>query len=90
MNLKEDISDPIFSKIGEIADELGREVYVVGGLVRDIFLQRQSKDYDFVTVGSGIELATEVAKDLATGRTCRYSPTMARHKSRPASWNWNS
>ncbi len=64
MNLKEDISDPIFSKIGEIADELGREVYVVGGLVRDIFLQRQSKDYDFVTVGSGIELATEVAKRL--------------------------
>ena len=64
MNLNEDISDPIFSKIGEIADELGREVYVVGGLVRDIFLQRQSKDYDFVTVGSGIELATEVAKRL--------------------------
>lgn len=64
MNLKEDLSNPIFKIIGEISDNLGREVYVVGGFVRDLFLRRQSKDFDFVTVGSGIELAEAVAKHL--------------------------
>ncbi|MBD5358286.1 MAG: HD domain-containing protein [Bacteroides sp.] len=43
---------------------MGREVYAVGGFVRDIFLRRPSKDYDFVTVGSGIELAKKVAEHL--------------------------
>lgn len=64
MNLKEDLRNPIFATIGEIADSMGREVYTVGGFVRDIFLQRPSKDYDFVTVGSGIELAEAVAHHL--------------------------
>lgn len=64
MNLSEDLKDPIFRKIGEIADEMGREAYVVGGYVRDIFLGRPSVDIDFVTVGSGIELAERVAESL--------------------------
>lgn len=67
MNLKEDLKNPIFSEIGRIADRMGREVYVVGGYVRDLFLKRKSKDIDFVTVGSGIELAKQVAEAL--GRT---------------------
>ena len=58
---------PIFNIIGEEADALGRECYVVGGYVRDIFLERQSKDIDCVTVGSGIELAEKVAKRLGRG-----------------------
>lgn len=64
MNLQDELTDPIFHKIGEIADSMGREVYVVGGYVRDIFLKRHSKDMDFVIVGSGIELATKVAEVL--------------------------
>lgn len=64
MNLKEDLTNPVFRLIGETADSIGREVYTVGGFVRDIFLRRHSKDYDFVTVGSGIELAETVAKKL--------------------------
>ena len=64
MNIKEQLNNPIFKTIGEIADSMGREVYVVGGFVRDVFLQRHSKDYDFVTVGSGIELANKVASHL--------------------------
>lgn len=64
MNLKEELTDPIFRQIGEIADEMGREVYVVGGYVRDIFLRRTSNDIDLVTVGSGIELAERVADAL--------------------------
>ena len=50
--------------VGEVADELHRECYVVGGYVRDIFLERPSNDMDFVTVGSGIELAKAVAHRL--------------------------
>jgi len=62
--LKCKLNLPIFKIIGEEADNLGRECYVVGGYVRDIFLQSPSKDIDCVTVGSGIELAEQVAKRL--------------------------
>jgi len=58
---------PIFKIISEESDALGRECYVVGGYVRDIFLERPSKDIDCVTVGSGIELAEHVAKRLGRG-----------------------
>ena len=44
------LSAPIFHKIGETADELGVECYVVGGFVRDLFLERPSKDIDVVVV----------------------------------------
>lgn len=69
MNLKEDLKLPVFRLIGETADRMGREVYVVGGYVRDIFLERPSQDIDFVTVGSGIELATEVAAALGRSKS---------------------
>ena len=55
--LKQYFSDDIFKRISETADELGLECYVVGGYVRDIFLQRPSKDIDVVVVGSGIAMA---------------------------------
>ncbi|MDE6682051.1 MAG: tRNA nucleotidyltransferase, partial [Muribaculaceae bacterium] len=64
MNLSDDLKLPVFRQIGETADAMGREVYVVGGYVRDIFLNRSSSDIDFVTVGSGIELAERVAERL--------------------------
>ncbi len=64
MNVKEQIQGAVFELVGNAADELGVEAYVVGGYVRDIFLKRDSKDIDFVCVGSGIELAAKVA-DLA-------------------------
>lgn len=69
MNLTEDLKDPIFRKIGEIADQMGQEVYVVGGYVRDIFLKRASEDIDLVTVGSGISLATKVAESLGRSKS---------------------
>lgn len=53
----------VFSTVGRTADELGMPCYVVGGFVRDKFLGRPIKmDLDFVTVGSGIELAKAVQK----------------------------
>lgn len=67
MNLKDKIDRRIFRHVGSVADAMGRECYVVGGYVRDLFLQRPSKDIDFVTVGSGIEIAEAVAATLGRG-----------------------
>ena len=64
MDFLKNLDSPVFHLISDAAKTLGRQVYVVGGFVRDIFLQRPSKDIDFVTVGNGIELAEEVAKIL--------------------------
>lgn len=49
---------------------MSRPCYVVGGYVRDLFLHRHSKDIDFVTVGSGIEVAEAVAHRLGKGSHC--------------------
>ena len=54
----------IFHLISEAADRLGVECYVVGGYVRDIFLERPSGDIDVVVVGSGIEVAQELKRML--------------------------
>ena len=58
---------PLFHSIGEAADSISRPCYAVGGCVRDLFLDRPSKDFDFVVVGSGIELAEIVASRLGRG-----------------------
>lgn len=65
--LLEHISSKPFQIASEAADELGLEAYVIGGYVRDIYLNRPSKDIDIVAVGSGIELAKLVAKKLGRG-----------------------
>ncbi len=65
--LLEHISAKPFHLISEAAEELGVEAYVIGGYVRDIFLNRPSKDIDVVAVGSGIELARKVAKKIGRG-----------------------
>ena len=61
------IENPILHLVGETADELGLECYVIGGWVRDLFLHRPSEDIDVVVVGSGIALAEAVAKKLGKG-----------------------
>lgn len=61
------LDTPIFHQIGEVADHLGMECYVVGGYVRDLFLERPSKDIDCLVVGSGIQVAEELAKRLGRG-----------------------
>ncbi len=63
-NLKDKISRKIFHTVGETADAAGRECYIVGGYVRDLIIGRPSKDIDFVTVGSGIDLAEAVGQTL--------------------------
>ncbi len=62
--IAEHVNLPVMKLVGEVADELHRECYVVGGYVRDIFLERPCNDMDFVTVGSGIEVARAVAQRI--------------------------
>lgn len=61
------IDTELFHIVGKVADELNRECYTVGGYVRDLFLNRPSKDIDFVTVGSGIEVAEALASKIGRG-----------------------
>ncbi len=58
------LDQEIFHQISAVADRLGVECYVVGGYVRDIFLERPSDDIDVVVVGSGIEVASALKKEL--------------------------
>ncbi|WP_297098406.1 HD domain-containing protein [uncultured Draconibacterium sp.] len=62
MNSK--LKEKIFKDIQAVADRVETETYVIGGYVRDLYLDRPSKDIDIVTIGSGIDFATEVAKSL--------------------------
>ena len=68
---KQLIDKSIFHTIGKVADSMDREAYVVGGFVRDLMLERPSKDIDFVTVGSGIDLARAAA--CALGRNIKVT-----------------
>lgn len=58
------IDKDIFHHISDAADKLGLECYVVGGYVRDLFLERPSNDIDVVVVGSGIQVASELKSIL--------------------------
>lgn len=66
MNYATSLTHPIFKTIGEVADRLQLQTYVVGGFVRDLILNRKTTDVDFVCVGSGIKLAEAVAKALGS------------------------
>lgn len=60
------LSDPLFRRIGRIADNLGQKAYVIGGYVRDWYLRRQCTDIDVVVAGSGIGVARALAAELRT------------------------
>ena len=62
MNYKNDLNNPIFGIIATASQSLNIESYVIGGFVRDLILNRNSKkDIDIVAIGSGIELALTVS-----------------------------
>ncbi|MDF2436542.1 MAG: hypothetical protein K0Q95_918 [Bacteroidota bacterium] len=62
--MKTKLTHPIFPVISACADEMNVKAFVIGGWVRDLLLDRPSKDIDIVAIGSGIELAERVAKKL--------------------------
>lgn len=60
------LSLPIFGRISRLVDERGVEAFVIGGYVRDHYLGRKCTDIDVVVVGSGIEIAEALGKELHT------------------------
>lgn len=70
--IAEKIDTRIFRMLSDTVDEMGLEAYIVGGYVRDMLLERPSKDVDVVVVGSGIEVAKTFAKKLGKGAHCSY------------------
>ncbi len=66
------VSNPLFRTISKVCSDLGLETYVIGGFVRDLFLNRKSKDIDIVVVGDGLEAAKHVARKLGKGAEAKY------------------
>ena len=62
--LKQHLQHPIFSVISKLAGEQNLQVFAIGGFVRDLFLDRPSKDIDIVIIGNGISFAERVAQKL--------------------------
>ncbi len=55
---------PLLLTIGSVADDLGLELYVVGGYVRDLLLGREDKDLDILVIGDGVRFAEQIAEKL--------------------------
>ncbi|MFA6946781.1 MAG: HD domain-containing protein [Pedobacter sp.] len=64
--MKKYLQHPIFKKLSELAETTNTEIFVIGGYVRDIFLNRPSKDIDIVVLGNGIKFAEAAGKVLNT------------------------
>lgn len=62
--MNQHLTHPIFKTLSDCINQLDVDAYVIGGFVRDIFLKRESKDIDVVTIGKGIELAELVHSKL--------------------------
>jgi len=85
MNYKQALSAPIFEVISKSAEELSFDCYVIGGFVRDFVLDRGAKkDIDIVAIGSGIELAKRVSKNLPNNPKVQifktYGTAMIKHE----------
>lgn len=71
-NFKHKIQHPVFKVISEILAERGQEAYVIGGFVRDLLLDRPSKDIDIVVVGDGLALAEAAAAKLRVKKVAYF------------------
>lgn len=85
MNYKEALHHPVFETITKSAEELQLKAFVIGGFVRDFILKRgNAKDIDIVAIGSGIELAKQVAHNLPNKPKVQifktYGTAMLRYK----------
>ncbi|MCU7490037.1 MAG: CCA tRNA nucleotidyltransferase [Bacteroidota bacterium] len=66
------LENPLFETASEAAGKLGFKLYIVGGYVRDLVLQRPRSEIDFLVVGSGTEYASALAKELKVSKIAVY------------------
>ncbi|HET8830417.1 MAG TPA: HD domain-containing protein [Pelobium sp.] len=80
--MKQHLSHPVFKIISKIATQHNVDAFVIGGFVRDIFLNRSSKDVDIVVLGNGPDFATEVGKALGVQVTVfkNFGTAMLKYK----------
>ena len=60
--ISENINISVVNLISDVAEKENVEIYLVGGFVRDLILERKSKDIDVLVVGNGIDFANAIAK----------------------------
>ena len=71
-NYSQYLKHPVFKVASEIITERNLEAYVIGGYVRDLLLDRPSKDIDIVVVGNGLELAKAIAEKLRVKKVSTF------------------
>ena len=69
----------ILQDIGRIAEKNSKEVYVVGGVVRDLFLSRELKEIDLMVIGDGIEFAKQIAKSMGVKKIVPFPKFSTAH-----------
>lgn len=73
MNYSNEINKiPFIKKISEVAWDTGVKVYMVGGVVRDIILQRERNDFDFLVIGKSLDFAEKVAEKLNVSKVTKF------------------
>jgi poly(A) polymerase len=83
MMMKDYLKHPIFKVVSDIATQENIEAYVIGGFVRDLFLNRKNTDIDIVVIGNGISLAEKAAKKMGNLKVSvfkSFGTAMFRHR----------
>lgn len=86
MNLAKYIQEDFFKIIADTAFNKKKKVFVIGGFVRDLLLNRVSKDADFVVLGSGIEFARAVAQAMGNNTEAKYFENFGTAMIRKGNW----
>lgn len=71
-NYSQYLKHPVFKVASEIVTDLNLEAYVIGGFVRDLLLERPSKDIDIVVIGNGLDLAKKIAAKLRVKKVSTF------------------
>ena len=72
LNYSDKLQNEVFKTVAGVCKQMNIRAFVIGGFVRDLILDRPSKDVDFVVIGSGIAFARKVAEAFGTGTQAKY------------------
>lgn len=86
LNYADRLHHDFFKTISEVCAQMNVKAFVIGGFVRDIILQRPSKDVDVVVLGSGIAVASKVADALGSGASAKYFKNFGTAMVRQGDW----